>query len=109
MSHDATPCSGRADGGYLARCWDRWSWRGAGCRRIGPVADDRRPAGRPLQGSTTRGRHAHGALAHRRNRPKLGPRPAATNSDMAFQGNYAFVGGFNGFQIFDISNPAARR
>ncbi len=29
------------------------------------------------------------------------------NSDMAFQGNYAFVGGWNGFQIFDISNPSA--
>jgi hypothetical protein len=27
-------------------------------------------------------------------------------SDMAFQGNYAFVGGFNGFQIFNIANPA---
>ena len=26
---------------------------------------------------------------------------------MAFQGNYAFVGGWNGFQIFDISNPSA--
>jgi len=29
------------------------------------------------------------------------------NSDVAFQGNYAFVGGWNGFQIFDISNPSA--
>jgi hypothetical protein len=29
------------------------------------------------------------------------------NSDMAFQGNHAFVGNFNGFQIYDISNPAA--
>src|SRR6201991_4003993 len=29
------------------------------------------------------------------------------NSDMAFQGNYAFVGTFNGFTIYDISNPAA--
>jgi len=29
------------------------------------------------------------------------------NSDMAFQGNYAFVGNFNGFTIYDISNPAA--
>ncbi|WP_051324449.1 LVIVD repeat-containing protein [Candidatus Solirubrobacter pratensis] len=29
------------------------------------------------------------------------------NSDMAFQGNYAFVGNFNGFNIYDISDPAA--
>jgi hypothetical protein len=28
-------------------------------------------------------------------------------SDMAFQGDYAFVGGFNGFQIFNVANPAA--
>src|SRR5688572_1200660 len=27
-------------------------------------------------------------------------------SDMAFQGNHAFVGGFNGFQIINISNPS---
>ncbi len=27
------------------------------------------------------------------------------NSDLAFSGNYAFVGNFNGFQIYDISNP----
>ena len=29
------------------------------------------------------------------------------NSDIAFQGNYAFFGNFNGFNILDISNPAA--
>ena len=28
------------------------------------------------------------------------------NSDLAFQGRHAFVGNFNGFQIYDISNPA---
>jgi hypothetical protein len=28
------------------------------------------------------------------------------NSDLAFQGDHAFVGNFNGFQIYDISNPA---
>jgi hypothetical protein len=32
---------------------------------------------------------------------------AGANSDMAFQGNYAFVGNFNGFTIYDISNPSA--
>ena len=29
------------------------------------------------------------------------------NSDMAFQGKHAFVGNFNGYNIYDISNPAA--
>lgn len=28
------------------------------------------------------------------------------NADMAFSGNYLFLGGFNGFQVWDISNPA---
>jgi hypothetical protein len=29
------------------------------------------------------------------------------NSDLAFSGNFAFLGNFNGFQIYDISNPSA--
>ena len=29
------------------------------------------------------------------------------NSDLAFQGDYAFVGGFNGIQIWNIANPSA--
>ena len=44
-------------------------------------------------------------LQHLANRPK----PAAvsgTNSDLAFQGNYAFNGNYNGINIYDISNPA---
>ncbi|MCZ4514114.1 hypothetical protein O3Q52_39475 [Streptomyces sp. ActVer] len=30
---------------------------------------------------------------------------AGTNSDLAFQGKYAFAGNYDGFRIFDISNP----
>jgi hypothetical protein len=30
-----------------------------------------------------------------------------TNSDLAFQGRYAFSGNYDGFRIFDISNPKA--
>jgi hypothetical protein len=30
-----------------------------------------------------------------------------TNSDLAFIGNYAIQGNYNGFQVWDISNPAA--
>jgi hypothetical protein len=29
------------------------------------------------------------------------------NSDLAFEGDHAFVGNFNGFQIYNIANPAA--
>jgi hypothetical protein len=31
---------------------------------------------------------------------------AFVNSDLAFEGKHAFIGNFNGFQIYDISNPA---
>ncbi|MFI9757172.1 LVIVD repeat-containing protein [Streptomyces sp. NPDC051963] len=30
-----------------------------------------------------------------------------TNSDLAFQGRYAFAGNYDGFRVFDISNPKA--
>jgi hypothetical protein len=30
-----------------------------------------------------------------------------TNSDLAFTGNYVVQGNYNGFQVFDMSNPAA--
>ena len=29
------------------------------------------------------------------------------NSDMAFGGSYVFIGGYNGYQVWDISNPAS--
>jgi hypothetical protein len=31
----------------------------------------------------------------------------STNSDLAFKGNYVFQGSYNGYQIWDISNPSA--
>jgi hypothetical protein len=33
----------------------------------------------------------------------------AINTDLAFRGNLAFIGTYNGFQIWDISNPARPR
>ncbi|MFI9553977.1 LVIVD repeat-containing protein [Nonomuraea endophytica] len=33
------------------------------------------------------------------------PAGAAINSDLAFQGDYAYVGNFNGFSIYNIRNP----
>ncbi|MEV4659522.1 hypothetical protein [Micromonospora sp. NPDC049301] len=40
------------------------------------------------------------------NVPKVAP-VDATNSDIAFQGRYAFAGNYNGFVIYDISRPSA--
>lgn len=38
--------------------------------------------------------------------PSLEPFAGVTNSDLAFMGHYAIQGNYNGFQIWDISNPA---
>ncbi|HUF89916.1 MAG TPA: hypothetical protein VMR66_08035 [Gemmatimonadota bacterium] len=40
------------------------------------------------------------------NTPKPEPFAEATNSDLAFLGDYAIQGNYNGFQIWDISDPA---
>ena len=37
----------------------------------------------------------------------VGTQIVVANSDMAFQGDNAFVGNFNGFNIYNIANPAA--
>ncbi|MDQ3673543.1 MAG: hypothetical protein M3365_04125, partial [Gemmatimonadota bacterium] len=39
--------------------------------------------------------------------PSPEPFSAALNSDLAFTGNYAIQGNFNGYQVWDISNPQA--
>ena len=41
-----------------------------------------------------------------RTRP-TGKFEGSTNSDLAFTGKYAIQGNYNGFQVFDISNPSA--
>ena len=45
------------------------------------------------------------------NEPKTGPFAPenALNSDLAFQGKYAYAGNYNGFTVYDISNPASPR
>ena len=40
------------------------------------------------------------------NTPPSGKFADAWNSDMAFKGNYVIQGNYNGYQIWDISNPA---
>jgi len=41
--------------------------------------------------------------------PDAGSDFSFANTDLAFQGNLAFVGSYNGFNVYDISNPAAPR
>jgi hypothetical protein len=41
------------------------------------------------------------------NAPSPGQFAGSTNSDLAFLGNYAIQGNYNGFMFWDISNPAA--
>jgi hypothetical protein len=38
--------------------------------------------------------------------PPAGPFVGSTNSDIAFTGKYAIQGNYNGFQVWDISNPS---
>ena len=38
--------------------------------------------------------------------PTSGTGSGSINSDLAFQGNYAYQGTYTGFRILDISNPA---
>ncbi|NJP68435.1 hypothetical protein HCJ92_19590 [Streptomyces sp. ventii] len=46
-------------------------------------------------------------IRHLANVPKAGLR--ATNSDIAFQGDYAFAGNYDGFTIYDIRRPSKPR
>ncbi|WP_404819322.1 LVIVD repeat-containing protein [Streptomyces marincola] len=53
-------------------------------------------------------------IAHSRNVRHLATVPreeglTGTNSDLAFQGRYAFAGNYDGFVIYDISRPASPR
>lgn len=52
-------------------------------------------------------------IVHSRNIEHLANIPkdalAGTNSDLAFQGKYAFAGNYDGFRIFDLSNPKKPR
>ena len=51
--------------------------------------------------------HVNKPAAHAAGSDRAGLRHRRANSDIAFQGNYAFVGNFNGFTIYDITNPSA--
>ena len=77
----------------------------AGADRLG--ARSRHPirawASRPACG--TRVRPPGTSSSSRRRRPTRS-RSASTHSDLAFTGKYVVQGNYNGFDIFDMSNPA---
>jgi hypothetical protein len=70
----------------------------------GPVAD---PATPPAVDEIASSRN----ITQVANLPKQGPFADvnALNSDWAFQGKYAYGGNYNGFTVYDISNPRAPR
>ncbi|WP_392543704.1 LVIVD repeat-containing protein [Oryzobacter telluris] len=46
-------------------------------------------------------------VEHLSNTPPVGTFVGSTGSDIAFQGKYAFAGNYNGFVIYDITDPKA--
>ena len=46
-------------------------------------------------------------VQHLVNIPSSGPLAGATGTDIAFQDNLAFVGNYNGFVVYDVTNPSA--
>ncbi|MFJ5831924.1 LVIVD repeat-containing protein [Streptomyces sp. NPDC093089] len=89
---------------------------------VGPAAATPDPGDAPVQGTVSSEQAADARAAiqsgeipgvdeivHSQNIEHLAniPKDAlkGTNSDLAFQGKYAFAGNYDGFRIFDISNP----
>ena len=48
-------------------------------------------------------------VEHLVNIPSSGPLAGATGTDMAFQDDMAFVGNYNGFVVYDVTNPKKPR
>jgi hypothetical protein len=70
-----------------------------------PVTEDDPRIGLAAGATDAEAGKAELGLEHLANRPK----PAAvngTNSDIAFQGDYAFVGNYNGINIYNVADPA---
>ncbi len=77
-----------------------------------PIASIRAPSPDPRVGLAPArdGQPAAEAIWNLRRLSTTPPSPAfkgVTNSDLAFTGKYAIQGNYNGFQIWDISNPAS--
>ncbi|MFB9680707.1 LVIVD repeat-containing protein [Streptosporangium vulgare] len=79
-----------------------------------PVAPEGSPsaseqaAQTPAPGISGDGTHSDN-ITHLANVPPSAPLngPQSWGTDLAFQGDYAFVGNFDGFSVFDISDPSS--
>ncbi|MFI6386991.1 LVIVD repeat-containing protein [Nonomuraea sp. NPDC050540] len=81
---------------------------GAPAARPGPSAASKAPSSASPSAKTMADVTTSDNVKLVANMPRTAPLdgPMSWNSDLAFQGNYAFVGNFGGFSIFDISDPA---
>ena len=86
-----------------------------GCSRRNPDGGAGRCRGRLRRGRPRRLRHRPQAgpdrvqqehQAHEQHPARRPVRRPSSARDLAFQGNWAFVGNYNGFTIYDISEPA---
>ncbi|HXW97471.1 MAG TPA: hypothetical protein VEI47_07805, partial [Gemmatimonadales bacterium] len=87
----------------LGACGSSTSSSGAKMTTMAPKADPR--VG--LHAGVTDAGQAAWNLALLSNTPASEKFAGVTNSDLAFTGNYAIQGNYNGFQVWDISNPSA--
>jgi hypothetical protein len=78
---------------------------GMGVRSAGEPTPDPRVGLRAGAGNTAAS--AAWNLRLTSNNPAQGKFVGSTNSDMSFKGNYVLQGNYNGFQVWDISNPDA--
>ncbi|MEU4832988.1 hypothetical protein [Streptosporangium sp. NPDC023615] len=75
---------------------------------VGSPSPAGQDSGAPSPGVSGDGTHSAN-VTHLANVPLSAPLngPQAWGTDLAFQGKYAFVGNFDGFSVFDISDPAS--
>ncbi|MFI5980451.1 LVIVD repeat-containing protein [Streptomyces sp. NPDC051555] len=78
-----------------------------------PLGTGRSAAGPPATGTVSSEIPGQDEIVHSRNITPLAnvpsANPAVINSDIAFQGRYAYAGSYDGFTIYDIGNPSAPR
>ncbi|WP_434093975.1 LVIVD repeat-containing protein [Nonomuraea pusilla] len=85
----------------------------AACSGGGPAGERQSARDTPRAGSSDAGTNADGDVMTSKNVRQVAHVPRAApldgdmdwNTDLAFQGDYAFVGNFGGFTIYDISDP----
>src|SRR5690349_13684655 len=109
MSHDATQKrharrARRIIGAVLGTAVLVGATAGAASAQF-PINDPAKDPRVGLAGGLTTAGTASLSMTHLANRP-LPTGVNSTNSDMTFQGDYAFAGNYNGVNIYNIADPA---